>query len=71
MSQFGMQMPGGQMRRGATMNVYTGLLFLAVVALATACVFMYSAAGRIGKDGDPFGMQERSTPKASSIKFAK
>lgn len=69
MSQFGMNMPGGQMRRGASMNVYTGLLFLAVVALAAACVFMYGAAGRIGAGGDPFGMHTRPASGKSQIKF--
>ena len=32
MNQFGMQLPGGQMQRGPVMNVYTGLLLLAVIA---------------------------------------
>lgn len=66
MSQFGMQMPGGRLKRTASMNVYTGLLFLAVVALATACGFMWTAATKVGKDGSPFGLQEagRITLKA-------
>lgn len=58
MSQFGMQMPGGRMKRSASMTVYTGLLFLAVVALAVASGFMYLAAGKVGANGDPFGLQE-------------
>jgi hypothetical protein len=58
MSQFGMQMPGGRMKRTASMNVYTGLLFLAVVALAAACGFMWTAATKVGKDASPFGLQE-------------
>lgn len=71
MSQFGMQMPGGQLRRGPVMNVYTGLLFMAVLALAVACVMMYSAASRIGKDGSPFGMHEPASAgnKDSGLKF--
>jgi hypothetical protein len=52
----GMQMPGG-MKRGPALNVYTGLLFLAVVALATACVFMYVGAAKLGPNGDPLGIQ--------------
>jgi hypothetical protein len=64
MSQFGMQMPGGRMKRAASMNVYTGLLFLAVVALATASGFMWMAASKVGDNGSPFGIQ-----KAGSIKF--
>jgi hypothetical protein len=65
MSQLGMQMPGGQRRR-PQMTVYTGLLFVAVVALACASGFVYLAAQEIGKDGNPFGMQE-----ARDIKFAR
>ncbi len=68
MSQFGMQLPGGQMQRGSTMNVYTGLLFLAVVALGAACAFVYMNAGLIGKGGDPFGTQ---TANQIALKDAK
>lgn len=57
MSQFGMQLPGGQMRRGPQMNIYTGLLAFAVLALAAAAIFLFIAGGRIGKDGSPFGLQ--------------
>lgn len=55
MSQFGMQMPGARARRTATMNIYTGLLFLAVLGLAVACGFMYTAASKTSPDGNPFG----------------
>lgn len=58
MSQFGMQMPGGRVRRGASMNIYTGLLFVAVVALAVACGFLYTAAGKVSPDGGPFTLQK-------------
>ncbi|MFN0010620.1 MAG: hypothetical protein ACKVS8_03140 [Phycisphaerales bacterium] len=57
MSQLGMQMPGGS-RRASTLNVYTGLLFLAVVALATASVMVYVGAAKVGRAGDPFAMQD-------------
>jgi hypothetical protein len=59
MSQYGMQLPGGQLRRGASMNVYTGLLFLSVVALAAACVFVYLNAAKVGKNGQPLELQEK------------
>jgi hypothetical protein len=59
MSQYGMQMPGGRMKRTATMNVYTGLLFLAVVALAVASGFMWQAASSVGKNGSPFELQQK------------
>lgn len=61
MSQIGMQMPGGG-RRSASMNIYTGLLALAVVALASACVFVYVQGGKIGKAGDPFTLQDPKAP---------
>ena len=60
MGQFGMQLPGGQMQRGASLNIYTGLLFLAVVALAAASVFVYLNAGKVGKDGNPLSLQTRN-----------
>ena len=66
MSQFGMQMPGGRMKREASMNVYTGLLFVAVAALATACGFMWVAAKKVGVDGNPFTIQ-----KAKDVKIFK
>jgi hypothetical protein len=56
MSQFGMQLPGGQMQRGPVMNVYTGLLLLAVLALAAASVMVYLNAGKVGKGGQPFNL---------------
>jgi hypothetical protein len=58
MSQIGMQMPGGRINRGPTLNVYTGLLLMAVVCLAVACGFMYNAASKLGKGGDAFSPQE-------------
>ena len=48
MSSFGMQMPGGRLKRSASMNIYTGLLFCAVLALAVACGFMWVAAKKVG-----------------------
>jgi hypothetical protein len=59
MSQFGMQMPGGRARRVASMNIYTSLLFAAVVALAVACGFMYVAAGKVSPKGNPFELQQK------------
>jgi hypothetical protein len=58
MSQFGMQMPGGQIQRGASMNVYTGLFFLAVIALLAACVWMYMQVRLIAPGGQVFSVQE-------------
>lgn len=53
-----MQMPGGQIHRGASMNVYTGLLFVAVLALLAACVWVFLQARTIAPDGQPFKIQE-------------
>ena len=64
MSQFGMQMPGGRGRRTAAMNIYTGLLLLAVVSLAVACGFMYLASSKVGVNGQAFEFQ-----KARSIQL--
>ncbi len=58
MSQFGMQMPGGQMQRGPSLNIYTGLLALAVVALIAASAYVFVQASKIGKGGSAFGLQE-------------
>jgi hypothetical protein len=54
MSQFGMQMPGGQVQRGPTLNVYTGLLAVAALAMFAAAVFVYIEGSRIAPDGMPF-----------------
>ncbi len=59
MSQFGMQMPGGRARRNASPDVYAALGFVAVAFLLVACVMMWQAASRVGKDGNPFELQEQ------------
>lgn len=41
MSQLGMHMPGSMGARKTSMNVYTGLLFLAVVCLGAACYVVW------------------------------
>lgn len=65
MSQFGMQMPGGRMRRGATPDVYTGLMALAVIALLAACAMVYTQGSKIGADGSAIGLQD---PEHISLK---
>lgn len=57
MSQFGMQMPGGQLQRGPTMNIYTGLLALAVVALIAACAYVWIQAAKVSPNGTPWELQ--------------
>ena len=54
MSRLGMNLPGGAKRR-PQMTVYTGMLFIAVVSLATACAMVFLAGQKIGPGGDAFG----------------
>jgi hypothetical protein len=58
MSQFGMQLPGGRAKRGASPDVFTALAGLAVVFLAAACVVAFSAGSKVGKGGSPFALQD-------------
>lgn len=62
MSQFGMQMPGGRAKSTPTLNVYTGLLFLAVAALATATAIVWIQGGKIGPDGNALELQQEGQP---------
>lgn len=49
MSQMGMQMPGGPgARRRGGPNVYSGLMFLAVVCLTAAVALVYIQAQKVG-----------------------
>lgn len=59
MSQFGMQMPGGRQSRSASPDVYTALMFIAVVALGAACALLWVQASKVGKDGVPYQLQEK------------
>jgi len=64
-----MQMPGGRARRTASMDVYTGLLFCAVLALGVACGFMYKAAAMVAPDGSPFNLQPEHP--SAALKFGR
>lgn len=57
MSQFGMQMPG-RLKRSASPDVYAVLAVIAAVFLAVALAIMYGAATKVGKGGNPFGLQD-------------
>ena len=57
MSQMGMNLPGATRRRGATMDIYTGLLFVAVVALIAACAVVFVNGSIIGRNGSAFSLQ--------------
>jgi hypothetical protein len=58
MSQYAMNMPGGAVQRRPSMDVYTGLLFLAVVCLAAASVFLWTQGAKIAPDGQPLKLHE-------------
>jgi hypothetical protein len=70
MSQMGMNLPGATRRRGATMDIYTGLLFVAVVALIAACAVVFINGALIGKGGSAFGLQDPATGSKSNLQFS-
>jgi hypothetical protein len=72
MSQFGMQMPSGALQRGPAMNVYTGLLMLAVLALLSACLYIGLWAGpAIAPEGKPWTVHPyNESSKAYDIKLS-
>lgn len=55
MSQFGMQMPGSQRPRTSGMNVYTGLMLVAVACLLAAVIVGFQAGMKVGPGGDFMG----------------
>lgn len=60
MSQFGMQMPGGRQSSGPTPDVYTGMMFLAVVSMIVACAMLWVAGSKISPDGMPLSLQSET-----------
>ncbi|MGD9693173.1 MAG: hypothetical protein AB7G17_10320 [Phycisphaerales bacterium] len=54
MSQLGMQLPGSQARRGGSMNVYTALLFVAVMCLAGALGMVWVQGTKVAPGGKPW-----------------
>jgi len=56
MSQFGMQMPGGRTAKGASPDVYTALIFVAVVALGVAVGVVWMSGSVVGPEGSPIGL---------------
>jgi hypothetical protein len=69
MSQMGMNLPGATRRRAASMDIYTGLLFVAVVALIAACAVVFVKGSEIGKGGSAFGLQEPASGSKSNLTF--
>lgn len=70
MSQYGMQMPAGSLQRGPVMNVYTGLLFLAVLSLIAACAFVFVQGALIGPDGNALGVHPTEAGKPVQVKLS-
>jgi hypothetical protein len=69
MSQMGMQLPGAQRKRAPAINVYTGLMFCAVVALAAAVALMFRASASIGPDEGLMGAL-KIHPKGPALKLS-
>jgi hypothetical protein len=68
MSQFGMQLPGGRLKRGASPDVFTALAALSVVFLIAACVVMFGAASKVSKEkGNPFALQDDTSTGTGKI----
>ncbi|MCA9272662.1 MAG: hypothetical protein KDA31_06420 [Phycisphaerales bacterium] len=66
--QFGMKMPGGRRSRGGGPDVYTGLLFLAVLVLATATTLMYLAAVDVSPESNPLALQQGDRIELPNLK---
>ncbi len=58
MSHFGMQMPGGRAKRGASPDVYSALSFVALAFLIAACVLVFRAGKKVGPGGSAFELQQ-------------
>jgi hypothetical protein len=67
MSQFGMQMPGGQHVRRAQPDVYTGLMLFAALALLAATVFVWFAGRQVGPEGNALQLQDRNAVKLANM----
>ncbi|MFU8827941.1 MAG: hypothetical protein ACNA8P_00745 [Phycisphaerales bacterium] len=50
MSQMGMQMPGAHRSRKPVLNIYTGMSFVAMIAVLIATIFVYSAAAIVAPE---------------------
>lgn len=66
MSQLGMNLPGQAGSRKPQMNVYTGLMFLAVVCLGAACFMVYQSAVTVAPGKGPAGAFELQPENASA-----
>ncbi|MFG0293049.1 MAG: hypothetical protein ACIAQF_00840 [Phycisphaerales bacterium JB065] len=62
MSQMGMQMPGAQRARKASLNVYTGMSLVAMIALLVATIFVFNAARTVAPSADALGVLKLHEP---------
>ncbi len=62
MSQMGMQMPGAQRGRKASLNIYTGMSFVAMVALLVATIFVFRAAHTVAPEEGAMGVLKLHEP---------
>jgi len=59
MAKVGMQMPGGRQRQKASPDIYTGLLFLAVIVLGAATGVVFMQASKVAPPGgNPLAVQD-------------
>lgn len=65
MGQFGMQMPGGQLQRGPAINVYTGLLGLAVIGLLAGIAIVAIQSAVIAPGGKAWEVHPYDANKKS------
>lgn len=57
MAKYGMSMPGGSGRAAAGPDVYTGLLFAAVLVLGAACGLLWVNGSKLAPNGMPLEVQ--------------
>lgn len=57
MAKYGMNMPGGGARASAGPDVYTGLLFVSILVLGTACAVLWLNGAKLAPDGMPLAVQ--------------
>lgn len=62
MSQMGMQMPGAQRGRKASLNIYTGMSFVAMIALLVATIFVFRAAHTVAPEEGAMGVLKLHDP---------
>ncbi len=59
MSQIGMQLPGSAAKRGASINVYSMLLLVAVLCLVASAAVMYIQGSKIAPNGQPWAVHAK------------